>query len=65
MMLLSYPPHKVRQHLAAEAEKNNTKRSSMLDWSEPIDQDSKPDSVTEREGRCIMNRLKLFAHVFL
>ena len=40
MMLLTWAPHQVKRHLAAEAERNNAKRSSLLDWTEPTDGDS-------------------------
>jgi hypothetical protein len=60
-MMLTMPPSKIREHLAAEAAKSNAKNSAMLDWADPSD----GSALNEREGRCVMNRLKLFAHLFL
>ena len=61
-LFLTKTPRQIKQILLEKAEEKGEKHSSLLDWAEPS---GNKDTLNEREGRCVMNRLKIFAHLFL
>ena len=61
-LLLTKRPRQIKDSMLEEAAKSGEKHSALIDWSEPS---GSKDNVNEREGRCVMNRLKIFTHLFL